>query len=230
MEFVAQEKYSMLLALVEKELSGGGAHTLDHIQRVWQTAIRIAAEEKDVDVDILKTAVLLHDIARGKEDLDKSGKTDHALLGAEIAGEILKQMQYPEDTIRKVQHCIQTHRFKGGREPVSIEAKILSDADKLDAIGAIGVARAYMLADEYHEQIYSFVPVGEYAEDNLVGGKHGGRIKEVWKHTPNLEFETKMRHIPEKLHTAKAKEIAGERIKYMADFFDRIRSEIAGDS
>ena len=230
MEFVAQEKYSMLLALVEKELSGGGAHTLDHIQRVWQTAIRIAAEEKDVDVDILKTAVLLHDIARGKEDLDKSGKTDHALLGAEIAGEILKQMQYPEDTIRKVQHCIQTHRFKGGREPVSIEAKILSDADKLDAIGAIGVARAYMLADEYHEQIYSFVPVGEYAEDNLVSGKHGGRIKEVWKHTPNLEFETKMRHIPEKLHTAKAKEIAGERIKYMADFFDRIRSEIAGDS
>ena len=230
MKFAIDGKYLKLLEIVEKELSGGGAHTLDHIQRVWQTAIQIAAEEKDVDLDVLKTAVLLHDIARIKEDLDKSGKTDHALLGAEMAAGILKEMHYPEETIRKVQHCIQTHRFKGVREPVSIEAKILSDADKVDALGAIGVARAYMLANEYHEQLYSFVPVGEYAADNLVGGKHGGRIKELLKHTPNLEFETKMRHIPEKLYTAKAKEIAGERVKFMAEFFDRLRSEIIGEA
>ncbi|MGP8079777.1 MAG: HD domain-containing protein [Dehalococcoidales bacterium] len=230
MELKIDEKYSKLLQIVEKELSGGGAHTLDHIQRVWQTAMQIASEEKDVDLDVLKTAVLLHDIARVKEDEDKSGKTDHAMLGAEMAAGILKEMHYPEETIRKVQHCIQTHRFKGSRESVSIEAKILSDADKLDALGAIGIARAYMLANEYHEQLYSFVPVDEYAADNLVDGKHGGRIKELLKHTPNLEFETKMRHIPGKLHTAKAKEIAGERVKYMAEFFDRLRSEIAGDA
>src|SRR5208283_4220310 len=124
MEFAIDGKYLKLLEIVEKELSGGGAHTLDHIQRVWQTAMRIAAEEKDVDMDVLKIAVLLHDIARGKEDTDKSGKIDHALLGAEIAGEILKQMKYPDETIRKVKHCIQTHRFRSEREPVSIEAKI----------------------------------------------------------------------------------------------------------
>jgi len=230
MEFTIEEKYSKLLAPVEKELSGGGAHTLDHIKRVWQTAMQIAFEEKDVDMDILKASVLLHDIARIKEDLDKSGKTDHALLGAEMAVGILKSMHYPEDTIRQVQHCIQTHRYKGGREPVSMEAKILSDADKLDALGAIGVARAYMLANEYHEQLYSFVPVDRYAADNLVGGKHGGRIKEVLKHTPNLEFETKMRHIPEKLYTAKARKIAKQRVKFMEEFFDRIRNEIIGEA
>jgi uncharacterized protein len=230
MEFAIDGKYLKLLQIVEKELSGDSAHTLDHIQRVWQTSLRIAAEEKDVNLDVLKPAILLHDIAKIKEDMDKSGKTDHALLGAEIAGEILKQMQYPDETIRKVQHCIQTHRFRSEREPVSIEAKILYDADKVDAIGAIGVARAYMLANKHHEQLYSFVPVGEYAADNLVGGKHGGRIKEVKKHTPNLEFETKMRYIPEKLYTEKAKAIAGERVKFMAEFFDRLRGEIVGEA
>ncbi len=229
MEFAIAGKYLKLLHIVEKELSGGGAHTLDHIQWVWQIAMRIAAEEKDVDLGVLKTAVLLHDIAKIKEDTDKSGKTDHALLGAEIAGEILKQMQYPEDTIRKVKYCIQTHRFRSEREPVSIEAKILYDADKVDAMGAIGVARAYMLANEHHEQLYSFVPVGEYTADNLVGGKANGRIKEISKHTPNLEFETKMRYIPEKLYTAKAREIAAERLKFMSEFFDRLRNEIVGE-
>jgi uncharacterized protein len=230
MEFVIEEKYSKLLALVEKELSGGGTHMLDHIQRVWQTAMQIASEEKDVDMDVLKAAVLLHDIARVKEDLDKSGKTDHALLGAEMASGILKSMHYPEETIRQVQHCIQTHRYKGSCNPVSIEAKILSDADKLDALGAIGVARAYMLANEYHEQLYSFVPVNRYAADNLVGGEHGGRIKEELKHTPNLEFETKMRHISEKLYTDKARKIAKQRVRFMEKFFDRIRNEIVGNT
>jgi uncharacterized protein len=207
MEFAIVGKYSTLLQIVEKELSNGGAHTLDHIQRVWRTAMLIASEEKDIDLDVLKTAVL---------------------LGAEIAGEILKQMQYPEETIRKVQHCIQTHRFRSEREPVSIEAKILYDADKVDSMGAIGVARFYMIAGELREQLYSFVPVDQYTAENIVGGKANGRIKEISKHTPNLEFE-KMKHIPQKLHTAKAREIAGERVKYMAEFFDRLRSEIVGE-
>ena len=228
MEFAIVGKYSTLLQIVEKELSNGGAHTLDHIQRVWRTAMLIASEEKDIDLDVLKTAVLLHDIARAKEDTDKTGKTDHALLGAEIAGEILKQMQYPEETIRKVQHCIQTHRFRSEREPVSIEAKILYDADKVDSMGAIGVARFYMIAGELREQLYSFIPVDQYTAENIVGGKANGRIKEISKHTPNLEFE-KMKHIPQKLHTAKAREIAGERAKYMAEFFDRLRGEIVGE-
>jgi len=228
MEFVIEDKYLKLLEIVEKELSGDSSHTVDHIQRVWRTAVQIAAEEKDVNLDVLKPAILLHDIARIKEDTDKSGKIDHALLGAEIAEEILKQMQYPEETIRKVKHCIETHRFRSEREPVSIEAKILYDADKVDAMGAIGVARFYMIAGRYREQLYSFVPVEQYTAENIVGGKANGRIKEISKHTPNLEFE-KMRDIFGKLHTAKAREIAGERVKYMEEFFKRIRSEIVGE-
>ena len=229
MEFVIEEKYYNLLALVEKELADDTGHTLDHIQRVWRLAMQIVAEEKEVDMEVLKIAVLLHDIARIKEDTDNSGNIDHAVLGAEIAEEILKTMYYPEETIREIKHCIQTHRYKSGREPMSNEAKILYDADKVDALGAIGIARGYIIAGEYHEHLHSFVPVDQYIEDNLVGGESGGRIKEISKHAPNLEFETKMRYIPEKLHSAKAKEIAKERVKYMEEFFNRIRSEIVGD-
>jgi uncharacterized protein len=85
-----------------------------------------------------------------------------------------------------------------------------------------------MIAGRYREQLYSFVPVEQYTAENIVGGKANGRIKEISKHTPNLEFE-KMRDIPGKLHTAKAREIAGERVKYMAEFFGRLRSEIVGE-
>jgi len=229
MEFEIEDKYLKLLEIVEKELSGDSSHTVDHIQRVWRTAMQIAAEEKDVDMEVLKPAVLLHDIAKIKEDLDKSGKTDHALLGAEIAGEILKQMQYPTATIRKVQRCIQTHRFRSEREPVSIEAKILFDADKIDVLGAIGVARSFMIAGEHHERLYSFTPLKEYIADNLVDGKPSGRIKDILKHAPNLEFETKDIKIPAKLYTAKGRTMAKEKIKYMAEFFARLRSEIVGE-
>ena len=75
MEFAIDGKYLKLLEIVEKELSGDSSHTVDHIQRVWRTAMQIAAEEKDVNLDVLKLAVLLHDIARIKEDTDKSGNS-----------------------------------------------------------------------------------------------------------------------------------------------------------
>jgi uncharacterized protein len=228
MKFVVEAKYIKILEIVEKELSSDSGHTVDHLQRVWRTAMQIAATEKDVDMEVLKIAVLLHDIARIKEDTDASGKIDHAMLGAEIAAGILKTMDYPEETIRKVQHCIQTHRKKSNNTPISIEAKILYDADKVDALGAVGVARYYMIAGEYHEQLFSFVPPEEYAADNLVGGKFGGRIKDITRHSPNLEFETAMKDTVKKLHTAKAREIAGERMKYMEEYFNRLRDEIEG--
>jgi len=88
-----------------------------------------------------------------------------------------------------VQHCIQTHRFRSEREPVSIEAKkYCFDADKIDVLGAIGVARSFMIAGEHHERLYSFTPLKEYIADNLVDGKPSGRIKDILKHAPNLEF------------------------------------------
>jgi uncharacterized protein len=164
-----------------------------------------------------------------KEDEDNSGNIDHAILGASMAENILRDFDYSEENIKNIKHCIAAHRFRSGNEPKTKEAKILFDADKLDVIGVIGIARGFMMAGQYGEKIYSNVPIDEYIKDNLVGGKANGRIKEISKHAPNLEFETKLKHIPQKLYTQKAKEIGRQRLEFMKQFFVRLKNEINGE-
>jgi uncharacterized protein len=220
-----EEKYQQIKGIVEKELSCS-AHKMEHVMRVYNLCLNLAEGYPDIDLDILKTATLLHDIARVKEDKDDSGKIDHAILGAEMSEKILMDLGYSKDKIEAVKHCITAHRFRSENKPKTIEAKILFDADKLDVVGSIGIARSFMIAGKYGEKTYSDVPVDEYIKDNFVDGKPNGRIKVVIKHAPNLEFETKFRHIPDRLYTEKAKEIGKERLRYMEQFFERLKREI----
>jgi len=204
--------------IIKKELSSS-AHDLEHTFRVFKLACTLAENEKDVDIEIVKLSALLHDIARVKEDSDKSGSIDHAILGAEMAEQILKNLGYPGRTVQSVKCCIQTHRYRGNNIPKTKEAKILFDADKLDAIGALGVARAYMIAGERGERIYLDVDINRYMKKNLLNGKINGRIKDISKHSPNIELETKFKRIPERLFTKEAKRIAEERLVFMENFF-----------
>ncbi|MEA3329984.1 MAG: HD domain-containing protein [Nanoarchaeota archaeon] len=220
-----EEKYQKIKDIVEKELSCS-AHNMEHVMRVYSMCLHLAEDESDVDLEILKTSALLHDIARAKEDKDDSGNIDHAILGAEMAENILKDFGYSNDKIEAVKHCIVAHRFRSGNEPKTKEAKILFDADKLDVIGSIGIARSFLIAGQYHEKMFSNVPVDEYIKDNLVGGKPNGRIKVIAKHAPNLEFETKFIHVPNRLFTEKAKLIGEQRINFMKQFFDILNKDI----
>jgi uncharacterized protein len=218
-----------ILKIVEKELSKDTSHTTEHIIRVYNIAMIIAKTEEDVDLNILKTAILLHDIARLKEDIDNTGETDHSILGAKMAEKILTDLKYPKDEIRKIKHCISTHRFRGNNKPKSIEAKILFDADKIDLLGAIGIARMFMIAGKYNQKLYSYQPIELYIRENLVGGKSNGRIKIKSKHAPNIELKTKIVNIPDKLFTKKAKQLAKEKIEFMDSFFHILEKEIKGD-
>lgn len=222
-----EEKFQKIKEIVEKELSCS-VHNIEHIMRVYNLALRLA-ENENVDLDVLKASVLLHDIARVKEDNDPSGKTDHAILSSEMAAPILKELKFSDDKIKRVQDCIISHRYRTGNEPKTKEAKILFDADKLDVIGSIGIAWSFMGAGQYREKMYSDVPIDEYVKDNLVDGKISGRIKAISKHAPNLEFETKFKRIPDKLYTSKAKTIGAQRINFMKQFFDRLKKEINGE-
>jgi len=218
--------------IVEKEMEGASpAHDINHVMRVYNLCLKLARYEPDVDLDILKTAALLHDIARTKED--KKGQipaldVDHAILGAEMSEKILRQLGYPEEKIKHVKHCIVAHRFRSGIEPETKEAKILSDADKLDVLGATGIARSFTIGGECGQKIHADTPINEYIKENLVGGKPNGRIKDPTKHASNLEFETKFKHIPDKLYTQKAREIGRQRLEYMRKFFERLKREIDG--
>jgi len=217
------EKYQKLLEIVKRELKGASpAHDISHVMKVYDLCLLLAKYEKNVDLDVLKTAALLHDIARVKE----SQNIDHAVLGAEMSEKILRELGYPEEKIRHIKHCIIAHRFRGAVKPRTIEAKILSDADKLDVLGAIGIARSYILAGEYGQKIYVDTPIDKYIKENLVGGKHDGRIKDLSKHAPNIEFETKFKHIPKKLYTRKAKEIAKERLNSYVSFLKGLKRKL----
>jgi uncharacterized protein len=185
----------------------------------------LAKYEKDVDLEILIPSALLHDIARVEESQDKTGKIDHAVLGSIMTEDILRKLEYEEEKIEKIKHCIVAHRFRTGNEPNSIEAKILFDADKLDVIGASGIARTFMLAGQFGQRLIDNDSINEYMNSNTV---ENGRLKDVSKHTPFIEYEVKFKKIPNKLYTEKAKEIGKERLKFMDEYFNRLKSEING--
>jgi uncharacterized protein len=217
-------KHKKIIEIVQNKLTCS-AHNLDHVFRVYKLCLLLAKYEKDVDLEVLIPATLLHDIARVEESQDKTGKIDHAVLGSEIAENILRKLDYEEEKIQKIKHCIVAHRFRTGDEPKTIEAKILFDSDKLDIIGASGIARTFMLAGQFGQRLIVNESLGDYFNSNTV---ENGRLKDVSKHTPFIEYEVKFKKIPDKLYTNKAKEFGKERIKFMEDYFNKLKLEIEG--
>jgi uncharacterized protein len=228
-----EAKYQRLKTIVEKEMKGASpAHDIDHVMRVYNLCLKLARHYPSVDLEVLKTAALLHDVARLREDKNghsHSLRVDHAVLGAEMSSAILKKLGYSDERIDQVTHCIRVHRFRGENQPFTMEAKILSDADKLDVLGATGIARSFTIGGECGQRIYSSIPLDEYVKKNFVGGKVNGRIIDPSEHSPNLEFETKFKRVPEKLYTGEARKIARQRFGFMEQFFDRLKKEIAGE-
>jgi len=218
------EKHKKIIEVVKNKLTCS-AHNLDHVFRVYNLCLLISKYEKDVDSEILIPAALLHDIARVEESNDRTGEIDHAVLGSKIAEGILRKLEYENDKIEKIKHCIVAHRFRTGNIPKTIEAKILFDSDKFDVIGASGIARTFMLAGQFGQRLNWEKSLDNYLENNTV---ENGRLKDVSKHTPFIEYEIKFKKIPSKLYAAKAKEIGQKRIEFMKEYFNRLKSEIEG--
>ncbi|MBU0899152.1 MAG: HD domain-containing protein [Nanoarchaeota archaeon] len=220
-------KIQKIKEAVEKELSCS-AHNMDHVMRVYRNCLSIA-KNKDVDMEVLQAAAILHDIGAVKEMHDNTGNTDHAMIGAEMAEPILKELGFSDDKIKHVKDCIISHRYKTENKPKTKEAEILFDADKIDALGAIGIARSFSWVGKNNANIYRKVNIEEYAKENLTDGKINGRIIDKTKHSPQIEFEIKGKFLIDKLYTKKAKEIAKERIKFFKNFLDRMEREINGE-
>jgi len=206
---------------IVKDKLSCAAHQIDHVERVYNNCLKLAKGE-NIDLEVLKLAALLHDIARVEEDKDHSGKTDHALLGAKQAEAILKDFGFPENKIEKIKECIISHRSKSGNHPKTKEAKILFDADKLDVIGAIGIARAFVWVGKNNANIYREADIKEYTQKNL----KEGRIKDPTKHSPQIEFKLKTKFIKEKMYTKKGKKLAEERVEFYKKFLERLEKEI----
>lgn len=187
-------------------------HGLSHVLRVYRLCERIGREE-NADLKILRAAALLHDI-----DGDVDLREDHHLAAAAVAEEILRRKGWEEDEIESVLHCIRSHRYRDTREePETLEAKILFDADKLDAIGAVGVARAVAYAVRAGMDVYA-APSPHYLKT--------GELAEGESQTVAHEYLFKLRRIKNRLHTETGRSFAETRHQRMKDFFEGWMEEI----
>lgn len=192
---------------------GDSAHDTEHIRRVLYNALEIAALEKDVDYDVLITACLLHDIGRQEQFKDPS--VCHAEAGAQKAYVFLNQNGFPESFSRKVHHCILTHRFRKSRQPESLEAKILFDADKLDVTGAIGIARTLMYKGDQTEPLYLRLPNGEVSD-----GSHDN-VSSFFR-----EYKFKLEKLYDRFYTAWGAELALSRRASAEAFYSNLYQEV----
>lgn len=221
-----KERIAELKKYVEKIMVCPG-HNIEHVMRVYNLCLNLAKGEK-INKEVLQAATLLHDIGGDKELKDKSGKTDHAVESAKQAEPILKRLGFSKDEIEHIKSCIISHRFKNNHEPKTLEAKLLFDADKIDALGAIGVARSFVWVGRNNAHIFKKVDnLEEYAKENL-SGKIGGRIQDKSKHSPQIEYDAKLKHIIDRLNTSKAKKIAKKRLDFYKNFLNRLEQEIKG--
>ena len=138
------------------------AHDVEHVYRVLNNALVIAEDQLDVDYDVLITACLLHDIARPEQIADPS--LCHATVGSEKAFRFLCDNGFTIEFSSRVRDSIRTHRFRKNDQPETLEAKILFDADKLDVVGAIGVARTLVYKGTVSDPLYTRKPDGSISD------------------------------------------------------------------
>lgn len=195
-------------------------HGFDHVLRVYNMAERLA-RQVDADVEIVRAAALLHDVAGSATKGGDEGRIDHHEESALFARRVLEAEGWPEARIAAVEHCIRAHRFRTRQEPPrTIEAKVLFDADKLDVLGAIGVIRtiAYDVvvgAPVYSEPSERFLKTGE---------KEPGEA-----HSSYHEYLFKLGKIKEMLFTRQARDLAEGRHRFITEFFERLGAELRGE-
>ncbi len=201
--------------IARKHFKGArGSHAWDHTLRVYRLCDRIGAAE-GVDLDVVLAAAYLHDIGRIHQD-DSNGALCHAEKGAHMARTIVERLALSESQKQNILHCIRSHRFRSDHPPQTPEARVLFDADKLDSIGAVGVARAFLFAGEVGARLHSEAPNIEDCKPYSIDD------------TGYREFKVKLSQIKDRILTAEGRKLAEGRHQVMVEFFNRFLDEYEG--
>ena len=195
--------------------NAGGTHDWEHTLRVHRLCTHMGSME-GADMLVLEAAAFLHDIGRPAQDVVQ-GAVCHAVQGSQMARDIINPLDLEQARKENIVHCVRTHRFRDQAPPQTIEARVLFDADKLDAIGAVGVARAYQFAGELgaclHNPNLNPEDAQPYSKDD----------------TGYREYIVKLSRIKDRMLTDSGKQMALERHHFMSAFFDRFLREYAGE-
>jgi uncharacterized protein len=207
---------------IDSEGSKDGAHDYDHLVRVMALADTIQTHEGG-HLPTIWAAVAFHDIGQEREQLYGG---DHALIGANMAADVLTGTPFPAEAIPAVQQAIRHHRMTGKNIPQSLEGRILYDADKLDCLGAIGIGRLYLITGRRNQKVYSPVPtdIVEPVDPHVVR-----TLRNRADYSPSIEFQLLFGDLPGRMTTSTGKILAQERYEYMKEFFTRLRNEAEGE-
>lgn len=196
-------------------MGADAAHDPYHIYRVLNLALDIAKHEENVDLNILITACLLHDI--GREAQHKDPTLCHAEVGAKMAYDFLLEEGADAPFAQAVSDAIRSHRFRSKQAPQSLEAKILFDADTLDVTGAIGIARSLQYEGRGAVPLYSLDP--------------NGRVITGTPDQPDSffrEYEFKLKNVYSRFYTSRGRELALSRRETARAFFEALEAEVTG--
>jgi uncharacterized protein len=193
---------------------GDAAHNFDHVLRVAHLAVQIARAE-GADEEVVLLAAFLHDAPSEAYHTDRGS---HHRAAAEFARQYLTVHAMEKKRVENVVHCIEAHRFRDQSiQPQTLEAKCLYDADKLDSIGAIGVARAFAFAGSYGNRLWT----EPCAAVPAVAAKPTGA-----DYTPVHEYVYKLRALLATLHTKTARQIGEARHRFMEKFYEQLDAEM----
>jgi uncharacterized protein len=193
-----------LFELVCNARDDDGAHDLNHLHRVWQTAQTLLQDHAEADALVVMAACYLHDLVNlPKNHADRARAST---LAAELAVAKLREAGFPSEKLAAVAHAIEAHSFSAGIAPTTIEAKIVQDADRLDALGAVGLARLFYTAGRLGSAL-------AHAGDPLGGARELDDKAYALDH-----IEVKLATLPATMQTAAGRRLGEERLQWLRQF------------
>ncbi|HFK3783648.1 TPA: phosphohydrolase [Klebsiella oxytoca] len=202
--------------LSEHHSQGDAAHDISHFRRVWATAQRLA-EESDADRLVILTACYFHDIVSLAKNHPERSRS--SAMAAEQTLTILQSdfPDFPPERYAAVLHAIEAHSFSAGMAPRGEEAKIVQDADRLEALGAIGLARVFAVSGALNNILFD-------ADDPFADRRELDDKKYALDH-----FQCKLLRLPETMQTEKGRAMALHNARFLVQYMAKLSAELRGD-
>ncbi|HHF3120284.1 TPA: HD domain-containing protein [Vibrio diabolicus] len=202
---------SQFLEFMQQEMQVDAAHDISHVQRVVNTAKKLAVEE-GADLSIVLPAAYLHDCFTYPKD--HPNRKQSSIIAAKKAVAFLESIDYPRQYHDAIAHAIEAHSFSANIRPNTLEAKVVQDADRLDALGAIGITRCIQVSTEFDAQLYDNKDI--FAQQRELDDKQF-----TLDH-----FQTKLFKIAETMNTESARREAQKRKAFMQAYIEQLHDEV----